>query len=98
MWWNRGFYLCFFDLRFYVKQKRIATKKYVFTGCFYLLNRSMGNAFLKPCNHAWGGQASWLKDRKERTGFNIKTMGSTWNRHFLDVEIFRYVSVLSNDP
>jgi len=37
--------------------------------------------FLKPCNHAGGGQASWLKDRKERkdfeynnNGFNLKQM------------------------
>jgi hypothetical protein len=37
----------------------------------------MDNVFLKPFNHARGGQTSWLKDRKERTDFNIKTMGST---------------------
>lgn len=43
----------------------------------YLLNRSMDNVFFKPCNHARGGQALWLKDRKERTEFNIKTMRSS---------------------
>jgi len=40
-------------------------------------SRSMDNAFFKPCNHAGGGQASWLKDRKERTETDIKTIGST---------------------
>jgi len=37
--------------------------------------------FLKACNHAGGGHASWLKDRKERkdfeynnNGFNLKQM------------------------
>ena len=58
---------------------------------FFLLNRSMDNFFKNRVN-------SRLKDRKERTDFNIKTMGSTYNKHFLAVEMFRQASVLSNDP
>jgi len=34
----------------------------------------MDNVFFKPCNHAKGGQASWSKDRKERTYFIIKQL------------------------
>jgi len=30
----------------------------------------MDNAFFKPCNHAGGRQASWLKYHEERTDFN----------------------------
>jgi len=41
---------------------------------------------------------SWLKDRKERTDLNIKTMVSNKNKHFLVVGIFRYASVIPNDP
>jgi hypothetical protein len=41
---------------------------------------------------------SRLKDRKERTEFNIITIGSSLNKYFLAVYIFRYASVLSNDP
>jgi len=37
-------------------------------------------------------------DRKEKTGFNIKTKASTYIKHFLIIETFRYASVFSNDP
>jgi len=37
-------------------------------------------------------------DRKERTGLDTITMSSNWNGHFRAVEVFRYSSVLSNDP
>jgi hypothetical protein len=41
---------------------------------------------------------SWSKDRKEITEISIKTMGSSLSKHFLDGEMFRHASVLSNDP
>jgi hypothetical protein len=44
--------------------------------------------FFKPCNHARGGQALWLNERKERTEFNIKTMGSSWNKPSLGMRYF----------
>ena len=41
---------------------------------------------------------SRLKDLKERTEFDIITIDYSLNEHFLAVYIFRYASVLSNDP
>jgi hypothetical protein len=41
---------------------------------------------------------SRLKDRKQRTEFDIITIYYSLNKYFLVVYIFRYASVLSNDP
>jgi len=59
---------------------------------FFLFNRSMDHLFFSNRVN------SWLTDRKERTGLKMITMGSSWNGHFRAVEMFRYSSVLSNDP
>jgi len=39
---------------------------------------------------------SWLNYLNEITDFNIKTMASSINKHFLVVEMFRKASVISN--
>ena len=62
--------------------------------CFFS-NRVITPQADKP---AGGGQDSWLKDRKKRTAFNIKTMDSNRNKHVLLDEMFGYASVLFNDP
>jgi hypothetical protein len=56
-----------------------------------LLNCSMDSAFLSNRVN------SWLKDRKEKTELNIKRMTSS-GKNELCLRIFRYASVLSNDP
>ena len=56
-----------------------------------MLNHSMDNAFLSNRVN------SWLKDRKEKTELNIKKR-LRLGKNELYLRIFRYASVLSNDP
>jgi len=44
--------------------------------------------FFKTCNHARGGQASWLKDHKEITDFNIIAMDLSLNEQLLFMKFF----------
>jgi len=49
------------------------------SGSFYFFNRSMDNAFFQNRVN------SWLKDRKERTEFNIQIIGLFKAKNFLAI-------------
>ena len=54
--------------------------------------------FFKRCNHAKGGQDSWLKDPKEKTESNIKQWVCLEMKKFLNIKMCKCSSVFFNDP